>query len=183
MFSENQENDININNSNSDPFPADKTTLLKSTSIFSDPSVVTSGSSYSDLDRQIEQLRRCEIISESEVKSLCSKAREILIEESNVQRVDAPVTVCFPQINHFLYNNFAFLGLWWHSWAVLWSQRTLQSWRRCSDNKLSFYGWFCRSRFLFSWNVSPIARLESKCMDTVLNNPSVHNLTLLYSAI
>lgn len=51
-------------------------------------------SSSSDLDRQIEQLRRCEIIKESEVKSLCAKAREILVEESNVQRVDAPVTVC-----------------------------------------------------------------------------------------
>jgi len=48
----------------------------------------------SDLDRQIEQLRRCEIIKESEVKALCSKAREILVEESNVQRVDSPVTVC-----------------------------------------------------------------------------------------
>ena len=47
----------------------------------------------SDLDRQVEQLLRCEIIKESEVKDLCSKAREILIEESNVQRVDAPVTV------------------------------------------------------------------------------------------
>ncbi|KAL6051716.1 Serine/threonine-protein phosphatase 4 catalytic subunit [Balamuthia mandrillaris] len=49
---------------------------------------------YSDLDRQIEQLRRCEIIKEQEVKALCAKAREILIEESNVQRVDAPVTIC-----------------------------------------------------------------------------------------
>merc|ERR1711928_120947 len=48
----------------------------------------------SDLDRQIEQLRRCEIIKESEVKALCAKAREILVEESNVQRVDSPVTVC-----------------------------------------------------------------------------------------
>lgn len=44
--------------------------------------------------RQIEQLRKCEIIKESEVKALCAKAREILIEESNVQRVDSPVTVC-----------------------------------------------------------------------------------------
>lgn len=51
-------------------------------------------SGISDLDRQIEQLRRCEIIKESEVKALCNKAREILIEESNVQRVFAPVTVC-----------------------------------------------------------------------------------------
>ncbi|XP_050808355.1 serine/threonine-protein phosphatase 4 catalytic subunit isoform X2 [Gopherus flavomarginatus] len=48
----------------------------------------------SDLDRQIEQLRRCELIKESEVKALCAKAREILVEESNVQRVDSPVTVC-----------------------------------------------------------------------------------------
>uniref|UniRef100_A0AAX7VKC6 Uncharacterized protein n=1 Tax=Astatotilapia calliptera TaxID=8154 RepID=A0AAX7VKC6_ASTCA len=47
----------------------------------------------SDLDRQIEQLRRCELIKENEVKALCAKAREILVEESNVQRVDSPVTV------------------------------------------------------------------------------------------
>lgn len=43
--------------------------------------------------RQIEQLRRCEIISELDVKQLCLKAREILAEESNVQRIDTPVTV------------------------------------------------------------------------------------------
>ncbi|CAN6922708.1 unnamed protein product, partial [Brassica oleracea] len=48
----------------------------------------------SDLDKQIEQLKRCEPLSESEVKSLCLKAMEILVEESNVQRVDAPVTLC-----------------------------------------------------------------------------------------
>jgi len=50
--------------------------------------------SISDLDRQIDQLRKCEIIKESEVKALCQKAMEILMEESNVQRVDAPVTIC-----------------------------------------------------------------------------------------
>lgn len=50
-------------------------------------------SDCSNLDRQIEQLRRCETIKESEVKALCAKAREILVQESNVQRVDAPVTV------------------------------------------------------------------------------------------
>lgn len=52
-------------------------------------------SEYSDLDRQIEQLKRCEIIKENEVKVLCAKAREILVEEGNVQRVDSPVTVNF----------------------------------------------------------------------------------------
>ncbi len=42
---------------------------------------------------QIEQLIQCNPISEEQVKRLCIKAREILIEESNVQVVDAPVTV------------------------------------------------------------------------------------------
>nr|CAX73231.1 Serine/threonine-protein phosphatase 4 catalytic subunit [Schistosoma japonicum] len=51
-------------------------------------------SGHSDLDRQIEQLRACKLITEDEVKALCAKAREILIEESNVQCVDSPVTVC-----------------------------------------------------------------------------------------
>lgn len=43
--------------------------------------------------RQIDQLTRCEPISEEQVKRLCFKAREILIEEANVQVVDSPVTV------------------------------------------------------------------------------------------
>lgn len=66
---------------------------------------------YLFLPRQIEQLRRCEIIKESEVKSLCSKAREILIEESNVQRVDSPVTV---SINILSQQAFTFWGAQHH---------------------------------------------------------------------
>ena len=50
------------------------------------------------LDEQIERLKRCEYLREGEVKALCLRAREILVDESNVQRVDAPVTVriCWP---------------------------------------------------------------------------------------
>jgi hypothetical protein len=56
-------------------------------------------SSVGDLDRQIEQLKRCEYLKESEVKALCDRAREILVDESNVQRVESPVTVSkFPSI-------------------------------------------------------------------------------------
>jgi serine/threonine-protein phosphatase 4 catalytic subunit len=58
------------------------------------PSGLSGSSSISDLDRQIEQLRRCEHLKESEVKNLCARAKEILVDESNVQRVDAPVTIC-----------------------------------------------------------------------------------------
>ena len=49
----------------------------------------------SSLDEQIERLKRCEYLRENEVKALCLRAREILVDEGNVQRVDAPVTVSF----------------------------------------------------------------------------------------
>jgi serine/threonine-protein phosphatase 4 catalytic subunit len=49
-----------------------------------------------DVDMCIEQLKKCELLKENEVKILCAKAKEVLIEEGNVQRVEAPVTViCF----------------------------------------------------------------------------------------
>ncbi|KAK2865384.1 hypothetical protein FQN49_003631 [Arthroderma sp. PD_2] len=48
----------------------------------------------SDLDKAIAQLRSCRPIPEHQVRELCYKAREILIEEGNVVSVDAPVTIC-----------------------------------------------------------------------------------------
>jgi hypothetical protein len=56
-------------------------------------STLTAVSGNSCLDEQIERLKRCEYLREGEVKALCLRAREILVDESNVQRVDAPVTV------------------------------------------------------------------------------------------
>lgn len=49
---------------------------------------------YGSLDAQIEQLLKCVPLPEADVKSLCTKAQEILSEESNVQPVRSPVTVC-----------------------------------------------------------------------------------------
>jgi len=48
----------------------------------------------SDLDRAISQLRACRPIPEAQVRELCHKARELLIEEGNVVTVTAPVTIC-----------------------------------------------------------------------------------------
>ncbi|ORY65362.1 Metallo-dependent phosphatase-like protein [Pseudomassariella vexata] len=48
----------------------------------------------SDLDKAIAQLRACRPIPESQVRELCHKARELLIEEGNVVTVTAPVTIC-----------------------------------------------------------------------------------------
>jgi serine/threonine-protein phosphatase 2A catalytic subunit len=47
-----------------------------------------------DLDRQLSNLYNCKILSEAEVKSLCEKAKEILMKEDNVQPVSCPVTIC-----------------------------------------------------------------------------------------
>ena len=47
-----------------------------------------------ELDGWIEQLMRCKQLTETTVKTLCEKAKEILINESNVQEVKCPVTVC-----------------------------------------------------------------------------------------
>jgi len=42
----------------------------------------------------IEKVRSCQHLSEVELKQLCDMVKEILMEESNVQPVNSPVTVC-----------------------------------------------------------------------------------------
>lgn len=58
------------------------------------PATVRPENPYATLDAHIAQLNDCKPLSESEVKALCDKARDILINESNVQPVKCPVTVC-----------------------------------------------------------------------------------------
>jgi len=48
----------------------------------------------SSLDENIETLRRCECIKEADVRELCNKARDIFLEESNIQQIQSPITVC-----------------------------------------------------------------------------------------
>ena len=64
-----------------------------------------------DINSWIDQLKRCEYIKESEVKQLCMKAKEILLQESNVQHVESPVTVSL--------GLFKFVDLWGHPRVVL----------------------------------------------------------------
>ena len=52
--------------------------------LFQRDSLLTRMGDTSDLDQQIEQLRKCEVIKESDVKILCAKAREILGKEKNI---------------------------------------------------------------------------------------------------
>jgi len=47
-----------------------------------------------DTDQWIETLKKCQQLTEQQIKALCEKAREIFMKESNVQSVACPVTVC-----------------------------------------------------------------------------------------
>jgi serine/threonine-protein phosphatase 2A catalytic subunit len=50
--------------------------------------------SLTNLDRQISELLDCKPLTEKEVEMLCEKAREVLLQESHVVPVQAPVIIC-----------------------------------------------------------------------------------------
>ncbi|EIE79434.1 serine/threonine-protein phosphatase ppe1 [Rhizopus delemar RA 99-880] len=45
-------------------------------------------------DEWLEKVKRCEYLPEQDVKRLCEMVKELLLEESNIQPVHSPVTVC-----------------------------------------------------------------------------------------
>ncbi|OBZ74484.1 Serine/threonine-protein phosphatase 6 catalytic subunit [Grifola frondosa] len=47
-----------------------------------------------DPDKWIEQLMNCQHLLEADMKVLCERVRSILLEESNIQPVSSPVTIC-----------------------------------------------------------------------------------------
>jgi len=54
------------------------------------PAVVIPG----DADSWIEVTKKCKYLPEEEMKKLCERIKDILLEESNVHSVSTPVTVC-----------------------------------------------------------------------------------------
>jgi len=47
-----------------------------------------------DLDRYIESLFECQLLSESCLLSLCSKVKELLVKEENIKSISCPITIC-----------------------------------------------------------------------------------------
>jgi serine/threonine-protein phosphatase 6 catalytic subunit len=47
-----------------------------------------------DVEKWISLLKTCKCLEERDLRLLCHRVKEILIEESNVQHVKAPVIVC-----------------------------------------------------------------------------------------
>ncbi|XP_036620057.1 serine/threonine-protein phosphatase 2A catalytic subunit beta isoform-like [Trichosurus vulpecula] len=50
--------------------------------------------SITELNQWIKQLNNCKLLDENRVQTLCEKAKEILVKESNVQEISCPITVC-----------------------------------------------------------------------------------------
>ncbi|BEJ17591.1 hypothetical protein CspHIS471_0609920 [Cutaneotrichosporon sp. HIS471] len=49
---------------------------------------------YNDPDAWIEHIRQCKHLPERQMKALCARVADLLLEESNVHLVQSPVTVC-----------------------------------------------------------------------------------------
>jgi len=47
-----------------------------------------------NLDSWIETIQQCKFLQEPDLKKLCEAVKELLLEESNVQPVSSPVTIC-----------------------------------------------------------------------------------------
>lgn len=47
-----------------------------------------------DIDRWIEIAKNCKYLPETELKKLCDLVCSLLLEESNIQPVRTPVTIC-----------------------------------------------------------------------------------------
>jgi hypothetical protein len=46
------------------------------------------------LDEWIQKVRECQYLPEEDLKKLCELVKSFLLEESNVQPVNSPVTIC-----------------------------------------------------------------------------------------
>ena len=58
-----------------------------------DSNLLSSSSASVDLDECIESLYKKNLLAESVIEAICAKTKELLMQESNVVHVQAPVTV------------------------------------------------------------------------------------------
>ncbi|KAH0519116.1 Serine/threonine-protein phosphatase 6 catalytic subunit [Microtus ochrogaster] len=58
-----------------------------------------------DLDKYVEIARQCKYLPENDLKRLCDYVCDLLLEESNVQPVSTPVTVCGDIHGQFVHIN------------------------------------------------------------------------------
>lgn len=88
----------NGNNGTDNNAPTSESSPDNNSSLFLSSSAgktaTTSTNTTTDLEAWLSKLSQGTPLSEPEVKSLCDLARDTFLQESNVQPVKAPVTVC-----------------------------------------------------------------------------------------
>jgi serine/threonine-protein phosphatase 4 catalytic subunit len=47
-----------------------------------------------DIDRMLLALSQHQIPNESEIEQICFKARELFMEDANIERISSPATIC-----------------------------------------------------------------------------------------
>lgn len=96
---------------------------------------------YISHGRAIAQLRSCRPIPEVQVRELCHRARELLIEEGNVVTVTAPVTVCFELLFVSQSDTYEAQDMRRYTRAISRFDGTLPRRRGCSRYLLPIYGY------------------------------------------
>lgn len=91
-----------------------------------------------NLDACIDQLLEKQLLHEALIREICEKAKEVLMRESNVVHVSAPVTVV-GDIHGWAISTFSptYLTLWFIK-PVLWFNRNISYRWICAPHELSF---------------------------------------------
>jgi hypothetical protein len=79
-----------------------------------------------DIDKQLAQLRKGELLQEHEVHSLCQAATEIFSKEKNTIRLNPPITVFFLLVVYLSMTHQ--IGRWRYSWSILGLVRIICCW-------------------------------------------------------
>lgn len=96
-----------------------------------------------DIDGWIEIAQQCKYLPENILKKLCDIVSEILLEESNVQPVSTPVTVCGDIHGQVI--NFTFKSIYNNKFLFY----SFMTWKNCSAKVVK-----CLTQIIFFWVIS-----------------------------
>lgn len=121
-------------------------------------------------------------LTESEIRGLCLKSREIFLSQPILLELEAPLKICGMYIHPWLCEFLCHRIVWllplrncvcvrlsvickcfrWHSWPVLWFTTALWIWRIPSWVQL-FVSWrLCGQRKAIAWDNLPSACIQDK---------------------
>lgn len=120
-----------------------------------------------DLDKWIDVVKECKYLPENDLKKLCEIVSALLLEESNIQPVSTPVTVCgdiHGQVTYLCFRLETISNS--HTWLLLYFVvlrfgGAVSLWRSGARHELYFHGRFRRSGLLQSRNANETVDVKS----------------------